>query len=47
MNVHFKIVLVVLAVIGVGLSFAQLSDDFKRKFDQADQKKPHNVIRPH
>jgi hypothetical protein len=37
-NVHFTIVLAGLAVIGVGPSFGQLSDDLKRKFDQADQK---------
>jgi hypothetical protein len=38
MNVHFAIVLGVLAMIGVPSSFAQPSDDLKRKFDQADQK---------
>jgi hypothetical protein len=38
MNVHFTIVLGALAVMGVGPSFAQLPDDLKRKFDQADQK---------
>jgi hypothetical protein len=38
MKVHFTIVLVELAVIGVGQSFAQLPEDLKRQFDQADQK---------
>jgi hypothetical protein len=38
MNIHFKIVLGMLAVIGIGPSFAQLSDDLKHKFYQADQK---------